>query len=121
MDAEQKATVKNSVGRLVFVGISVLLQVGWILVAVVALNKYSAWLSAVTDVIAVLLVLRIYGMHINAALKTPWIILILVFPVLGICLYFLMGKSDLTKRKRRQFEAISEELADKLPQDPKVV
>lgn len=120
MDAEQKVTVKNSVGRLIFVGISVLLQVGWISFVAIVMNEYSTGISVVTNVIAVLLVLRIYGMHTNAALKMPWIILILVFPVLGICLYFLVGKSDLTKKKRQQFEQIQEELSDKLPQDPDV-
>lgn len=120
MDAEQKATVKNSIGRLAFAGISVLLQVGWILFAAIVLSEYFAWVSALTRVAAVLLALRIYGMHTNAAMKIPWIILILTFPVLGVCLYLMTGKSDLTKKKRQQFEKIQSELSDKLVQDQEV-
>lgn len=120
MDAEQKVTVKNSIGRLVFAGVSVLLQVGWILFALFALNGYFAWIEVATRVIAVLLALRIYGMHTNAALKMPWIILILTVPVLGVSLYLMMGKSDLTKKKRQQFEKIQDSLSGKLVQDTEV-
>lgn len=38
MRTEQKSNVKNSVGRLVFVGLSLLLQVLWILLLVFAVE-----------------------------------------------------------------------------------
>lgn len=38
MRTEQKSNVKNSVGRLVFVGLSLLLQVLWIFAAVFAVE-----------------------------------------------------------------------------------
>ena len=38
MRTEQKSNVKNSVGRLVFVGLSLLLQVLWILLLFLRLN-----------------------------------------------------------------------------------
>lgn len=42
MRAEQKTDVKNSVGRMAFVILSVLIQAGWILLIVLRLNRYSA-------------------------------------------------------------------------------
>lgn len=45
MRTEQKTSVKNSIGRLVFVGISVLLQVIWIINLFLWLNRYSAAIS----------------------------------------------------------------------------
>ena len=45
MRTEQKSNVKNSVGRLVFVGLSLLLQVLWILLLFLRLNAYSTAIS----------------------------------------------------------------------------
>ena len=83
MRTEQKSNVKNSVGRLVFVGLSLLLQVLWILLLFLRLNAYSTAISLCFSVGAFLVALSIYAKHENAAFKMPWIILILAFPVLG--------------------------------------
>lgn len=79
----------NSILRLVLVGISLLLQVGWILLLGIKLNAYSTWISLLTNILAAVLVLRLYSRHTNSAFKTPWIMLILTFPVMGLCLYLL--------------------------------
>ena len=89
MRTEQKSNVKNSVGRLVFVGLSLLLQVLWILLLFLRLNAYSTAISLCFSVGAFLVALSIYAKHENAAFKMPWIILILAFPVLGLCIYLV--------------------------------
>lgn len=121
MRTEEKTSVKNSIGRLVFVAISVLLQVVWILFLFMKLNDYSAWISLLSGIIALIVVLRLYGERTNAAFKMPWIMLILAFPVMGVCLYLLVGHSKVTKGMQKRFEKIDAELADKLRQDPKVM
>ena len=83
MRTEQKTAVKNSIGRLVFVALSVLLQVIWICVQAMKLNRYSTWISVATSVLTLVVVILLYGRRTNAAFKMPWIILILAFPVLG--------------------------------------
>ena len=117
MDTEQKTEVKNSIGRVVFIGISILLQVLWIVLMVIKLNEYSTYISLFSSILALLLALDIYGKNMNAAMKMPWIMLILVFPVLGVCLYFLIGSSDITKRMKQHFEQIDGELEGKLCQN----
>ena len=117
MDTEQKTEVKNSIGRVVFIGISILLQVLWIVLMVIKLNEYSTYISLFSSILALLLALDIYGKNMNAAMKMPWIMLILVFPVLGVCLYFLIGRSDITKRMKQHFEQIDGELEGKLCQN----
>lgn len=117
MRIKGKTEVRNSIGRLIFVGISVLIQIAWILFIILRLNRYSTIISLISSVIALLLVLRIYGMHSNAAFKMPWIMLILAFPVVGICLYLLFGRPDVTKRTRLKFEKIDKVLAGRLVQN----
>ncbi len=118
---EENITVKNSVGRLVFVALSVLIQVAWYGVWVIRLNRYSAGIAIATSILATLAVLAIYGMQTNAAFKMPWIILILAFPVTGLFLYLIMGRPDLGRVLRRKFQRASEELAAFRLQEPQVM
>ena len=78
MRAETKGAVKNSVSRLIFAALSVLVQVLWILYLLVRLNTYSTWISLGTSVLSFILVLHIYGREMNAGMKMPWIMLILL-------------------------------------------
>lgn len=121
MRTEEKTSVKNSVGRLIFVGISVLIQVGWILLLLLKLNGYSTWIAIASSVIALLVVLRIYVLPENAAFKLPWIMLIMAFPVMGLCLYLMFGHSRVTLGMQKRFENIDAELDERLKQDPAVM
>ena len=122
MRAEQKTAVKNSIGRLVFVALSVLLQVIWICVQAMKLNRYSTWISVATSVLTLVVVILLYGRRTNAAFKMPWIILILAFPVLGLCIYLVFGhKNVVAKAMRRRFETIEPVLFEQIPQDEAVL
>ena len=93
----------NSIARLVFVGISLVFQTGWILVRIQWLNEYSQWISAITGVLAVSVVLKLNSKNTNAAMKMPWIMLILALPVLGLSMYLLfeiLGDPGVGKRMR---------------------
>ena len=94
----------NSIARIVFVGLSVVAQAAWIIVQIVALNRYSVYISLCSSLLAALVVLKLYSGHTNAAMKMPWIMLILVFPVMGLSLYLLIvvcGDLGGTKKRLR--------------------
>lgn len=120
MRTEQKTSVKNSVGRVFAVGVSVIIQVCWIVQLFSNLNEYSTTISLISSFLTLSVVLTIYGMHTNAAFKMPWIILILTFPILGLCIFFLFGRSNLTRGIRIHFEQIDKELFPKISQDKMV-
>lgn len=121
MRTEAKTAVKNSIGRMIFVMLSVLLQIGWLFVLAQWLDDYSAAISVLASVAALVLVCRIYSKDINSAMKTPWIIVILLFPIMGICLYFLVGHSNVTRGMRKRFEKIDATLIERLVQDEDVL
>ncbi|MEE1056331.1 MAG: cardiolipin synthase [Acutalibacteraceae bacterium] len=121
MRTESKTAVKNSIGRMIFVVLSVLLQIGWLFVLAQWLDDYSAVISVLASVVAVMLVCIIYSKDINSAMKTPWIIVILLFPIMGICLYFLVGHSNVTRGMRKRFEKIDATLIERLVQDKDVL
>lgn len=121
MRTEQKTNVKNSIGRVAIVALSVLIQIIWLLFLTMRLNAYSTAISTFTSILALVLVLRIYGMHKTSAMKIPWIILILAFPVLGVLMYLLMGNSALLAGKRKRFEEIDKKLYPLLSQEESIL
>ena len=91
MKPERKLHFGNSVPRAVFVAISLMLQVSWILLMVLVLNESVPWIEAVTRLLSVAVVLYLNSQHTNAAYKIPWIMLIVAAPVMGLSLYLLIG------------------------------
>ena len=114
---EQKSSVKNGVSRLAFTAVSIVLQVAVILLIAVRLNNHAEWIAIGTRVLAALLVLGIYAQNTTSAMKTPWIILIMMMPVLGVTLYLLIGLSGSTHKMRRRYEEIDRLLLPKLPEN----
>ena len=90
MIEENKSSMKNSVRRLIIAGIGVLIQIIWVVVLVMRLNQYSQIITLLTVAIELVLVLAVYSMDTNAAFKLPWIILITVAPIVGICVFFFV-------------------------------
>ena len=117
MRTEEKTQVQNGVGRLIFVGIAIVIQAAWIVFLAIALQKYSIWIQLATTAVALLVVLRIYGKHTNAAFKMPWIMLILVFPVFGLTMYLMVGNKGVTFKRRKSFARVSNRLKRCLHQD----
>ena len=57
----------------------------------------------------------------NPANKLSWTFLILLSPILGIMLYFLFGRSGLTKHTREQMDAVNREVDACMPVDEEAV
>ena len=121
MRTEAKAAVKNSIGRLMFAALGFVIQVVWIIMLCLKLNDYSAAISLGSSVLALCVAFYIYGKDMNVGFKLPWIIAILAFPVLGLCLYFLFGRPGATKHMRQHFEKIDADLEGTLVQDENVL
>lgn len=106
LNSSQSNRVKNSVGRALFVAASVLLQAVWIVGLVVLLNDYYYAVSLVTSLLAFLVVLNLYGRQMTGPMKASWIILILFFPVMGLCIYLMFGHSNCVRGMRKRFDRL---------------
>ena len=105
----------NSIARIVFVGISLLVQIGWLLLRIQWLNDYSQRISAVTGLLAITVVLYLNSKNTNSAMKMPWIMLILAFPVMGLSMYLLfeiLGDPGVGKRLGKVREKRKQETPD---------
>ncbi len=104
MGKKERKTSGNSVIRAIFVGLSFVLQVLWIQGRILWWNSYSDLVATITSVLCIMVVLRLYSKHTTAAMKMPWIMLIMAFPILGLSLYLmfvLMGDPGVGKRMKK--------------------
>jgi len=102
MEKKTRKASGNSIPRILFVGISVLFQAGWILLLIFRLNAYSTYISLCSSLLALILVIRLQSQDTTSALKLPWIMLILAFPVMGLSLYLMLSVfADLGKTGKR--------------------
>ena len=88
---EGKAKTKNGVKRLCFSIICILLEVIFIITIVTRLNEYAEIINLFTRILSGILVLGLYASNKTSSMKMPWIILILIFPIMGVGLYLLIG------------------------------
>ena len=96
------STGANSILRMVWVAVAVVAQAAWLVVLNLRLNEYSQAIAALTNLLAVVVVLKLYSRHTTADMKMPWVMLILVFPVMGLTLYLLIRAcGDLGGTRRR--------------------
>ena len=109
--------VKNGFINLIFVAISVMIQILWLMLLFVRLNNYSTTASIILSILALIVVLAINGKHTSSSVKMPWMVLILTFPLLGMPLYLMLGRSGSTKGMRERFEDIDKKLFPLIRQD----
>lgn len=121
MRKEQKNNIKNSIGRMFTIALALVMQFAWIVWVMAGINKYSAKISIVTNFMALFLVIRIYGKNQNAAFKMMWIILLLLAPIPGVCMYILIGHNRGTKKMQARFKEIDPKLLAELEQNQEIV
>ena len=88
MSGKRKPRV-NSILRMMFVGVALIFQIGWLFLRILALNEYSELISRITGIFCLVVVLKLYSKDVNVAMKLPWIMLIMAFPVMGLTMMLL--------------------------------
>ena len=114
---EGRAKTKNGVKRLCFSAVCILLEAAFIIVMITKLNQYAEIINLMTRLLAGVLVLKLYASDQTSSMKMPWIILILVFPIMGVGLYLLIGLNGGTLKMRERYDQIDRELLPLLPND----
>lgn len=112
---EGRAKTKNGVIRLCFSVLCILLEAAFIIIVITRLNEYAEIVNLLTRVFAGILVLALYASDQTSSMKMPWIILILVFPIMGVALYLLIGLNGGTHKMRERYADIDRKLLPLLP------
>ena len=93
----------NGILRMIFAAVALIAQLVWIVLRVKLLNEYSDTIAAITTVLSVTVVLKLNSKYTNSAMKMPWIMLIMAFPVMGLSMYLLfelLGDPGVSRRLR---------------------
>ena len=114
---EGKASSRNGVKRMIFVIISIVLELLLILMMFSQLYMYAEWISILMRVFALILALVIYSKNITSTMKMPWVILILTLPIMGITVYLLVGLNRGPRKMREAYAEIDEVLLPLLPEN----
>jgi cardiolipin synthase len=114
---EGRAKTKNGVKRLCFSAVCILLEAAFIIAMITKLNQYAEIINLMTRLLAGVLVLKLYASDQTSSMKMPWVILILVFPIMGVGLYLLIGLNGGTLKMRERYAQIDRELLPLLPND----
>ena len=118
---EGKAKTKNGARRLVFAGISIIIEILLILLSFNMLSDSYEWIAAGTRLLSLVIVLGLYSQKKTSSMKTPWIILILLLPIAGTVLYLMIGLSGTTRVMRQRYKKIDAELLPYLPDNADVL
>ena len=106
-------------GRAFMIGISILLQVAWLFVVWWQFSYKFTYANLFIHTLAVILVLVIVNKWVNPANKLSWTFLIMLSPIVGTLIYFLFGRSDLTRWTRVRMDAVNQEVSAYLVRDEK--
>lgn len=104
--------------RVVTVAVVLLLQLLWFVWIGYFISDKFMPVSTAVKTIAVITVLWLVNQRINPSYKLIWTIVILVVPILGIILYFLMGKSRLARKFSRQYREVLDAQGEILLEKP---
>ncbi len=106
MRVERKSQIASSTLRIILFAVLIALQVWWIVYMIMQLEKRYPGLSTIITLVSLIVAFGVYNRRINSAFKIPWMILIVGFPILGVCLYLFAGDSALPLTVRKKFERI---------------
>ena len=112
--------LKNSVGRLIFVVIACTIEVIWIILAVSFFKSHFRFVGLLLRLLSILVILRIFGKHINPNIRMSWIVFILAVPALGLTLYLLKTGFDFNNHISRKYMTIDKVLEQYRPDDEAV-
>lgn len=104
-----RAISSVAVLRTLYVFVSLVLQLAILMIAFWVLGQNFFWFYVVTNLAALVLVMRIVNKEINPAYQIAWIIAILFMPLFGVLIYFLFGSNTISKKAQKNIERSAED------------
>lgn len=96
--------LKPAMNRFLVISIALIVQVAFLIVMSMFFEERTSQINTAVHILSVITVLFVINERANPAIKTAWIVFILVTPIFGSMLYVLMGG----KRPRRHLREACE-------------
>ncbi len=99
-----KKIINLILGRASIIALFILLQVAWAIAVLWQFSYKFTYANLLFRGIAILVVLIIVNKWVNPVNKLSWTFLILLSPMVGLPVYYLFGRSGLTKGTQRKMD-----------------
>ena len=113
-----KKICKLIFSRLFIVVLGMAIQFFWLLNLLYRFSYHFTFVNLGLRILAIIIALRIVSRWMNPSYKLAWTFIILMSPVLGLLIYFVFGRSELTKRTKVKLARVHEEIVPLLVQNP---
>lgn len=113
--------------RIVINGILILLQAFFLFLLFAYLSTLSLFAYIFLMLVSAVISMALLNDSLNPSFKTPWLFLLILFPILGVFLYLLNGKLWIRKKyKKEKFEIENYErqkfnLLDEIKENDKII
>lgn len=95
----------------------ILIQLAVVVVVLVLFSQYFAYFYYACLAVSIFAVIRIVNKDYEPGYKIAWIIPILVFPIFGGLLYFMLGGNKMTRSSRRKLQGMDTKMEELLRPD----
>ena len=109
-----KKIKKFLLGRATIVALAILIQLLWILSILDGFIVKYSFINTVIEIVAIFVVMIIVNKRSNPSYKIVWTFVIMCIPIVGLLIYFIFGRSKLTRKTRKRMEAINDEMEKEL-------
>lgn len=116
-----KKFLKIITGRMFATSIFILVQLLLLFAGVYWLSQYSIYFYGISVAISLILVIVIVGDESSVTFKLAWVIPMLILPVFGWLLYFVLERREVSKKSRNKYMKIAVDTKNILPQDEKLL
>lgn len=112
--------MKLALRRISIVGICTLLQMSITMFLYLILGDYFTFIGLIYRLLSIRIVLEIVTKSTKLSLDMPWIILILMYPIIGTFLYVVIGKNKRNSKLLKNINKNVKESKNYLKQDEKI-
>lgn len=105
--------------RAATVGISVILQVIFLVLMAEVFKEYSSWVYILLEIFSICLVF--FLVNNGESYQLFWIIIVLVLPVFGFLLYFMWGRKHTNSKLHKRIRAVQEKSRQFKKQDVHII
>ncbi len=106
-------------GRFFIIAMLVLLQIAIFVSSILYLDKitpYYYYVNLVFSIIGIFLVLVLMNRQVNPNYIVPWIVTILIMPILGVVAYMMFSQNKLRRGQKKVYRKSHDYTIDYLPQ-----
>ncbi|MEM1484753.1 cardiolipin synthase [Oscillospiraceae bacterium PP1C4] len=99
-----KSVFSFLLSKIVIIGLLIVIQAMFLVIAIVSLADYFAAVYAVLEMLSIVIVIWLIGKEDNPSYKLAWVIPIMALPIFGGLFYLVLGNKKLPKQLAREIE-----------------